>query len=88
LVIEDNEKEGDNIGKPDIEKPIISTVVKTFKGAISSGRGLFSSKNSDKADTVLDPFEFRYLARLFDTTTTSKGQVRFCFNRFCCQHDT
>lgn len=78
LVVEKKEEEKGNKGKPDIEKPIISTIVKTFKKAVASGRGLFSSKNSEKADTILDPFEFRYLARLFDPGNTSKGPDRLC----------
>jgi len=77
LVVEENEKVGNN-GKPDIEKPIIATIVKTFKNAVSSGRGLFPSKNSENPKTILDPFEFRYLARLFDPKSNSKGPDRFC----------
>jgi endonuclease YncB( thermonuclease family) len=77
LIVQENEKIGDH-GKLDIEKPIIATIVKTFKNAISSGRGLFPSKNSENPKTIFDPFEFRYLARLFDPKSSSKGPDRFC----------
>ena len=63
---------------PDIEKPIIKTIVKTFKKSISSGKGLFPTKKSAEPKVVLDPFEFRYLGRIFDPTASSKGPDRFC----------
>lgn len=63
---------------PDIEKPIIKTIVKTFKKAVSSGEGLFPTKKSADPVVVLDPFEFRYLGRIFDPTASSKGPDRFC----------
>jgi len=63
---------------PDIEKPISKTIVKTFKKAISSGKGLFPTKKSADPKVVLDPFEFRYLGRIFDPTVSSKSPDRFC----------
>ena len=62
----------------DIERPMIKTVVKTFSKAVSSGRGLFKSKDANKAQVILDPFEFRYLARVFDENEKYKGPDRLC----------
>lgn len=63
----------------DIERPMIKTVRKTFKKAVSSGRGLFASRDASKSKVTLDPFEFRYLARIFDKQgSSSKGPDRLC----------
>ncbi len=64
---------------PDIEKPLIKAIVKNFKKAVSSGKGLFPLKDASKSDVFLDPFEFRYLARIFDAwSSNSKGPDRLC----------
>ena len=62
----------------DIERPMIKTVVKTFSKAVSSGKGLFKSKDANKAQVILDPFEFRYLARIFNENEKYKGPDRLC----------
>jgi hypothetical protein len=43
---------------PDIEKPIIKTIVKTFKKAISSGKGLFPTKKSADRKLFLIHLDF------------------------------
>lgn len=63
---------------PDIERPMIKTLVKTFKKAVSSGKGLFPTKDASKARVALDPFEFRYLARIFEENEKYKGPSRLC----------
>jgi endonuclease YncB( thermonuclease family) len=66
-------------GTPDIERPMIKTLRKTFKKAVSSGRGLFASRDAFKSEVKLDPFEFRYLARIFDKEdSNTKGPDRLC----------
>lgn len=67
-----------NTSMLDIERPMIKTVVKTFSKAVSAGKGLFKSKDAHKAQVILDPFEFRYLARIFDENEKYKGPDRLC----------
>jgi endonuclease YncB( thermonuclease family) len=67
-----------NTSMLDIERPLIKTVVKTFGKAVSSGKGLFKSKDAHKAQVILDPFEFRYLAKIFDENEKYKGPDRLC----------
>jgi hypothetical protein len=56
----------------------VKATVNTFKKAISFKNDLFSDGSSGDPDVILDPFEFRYLARIFDNSAGAKRPDRLC----------
>jgi hypothetical protein len=51
----------------------VKATVNTFKKAISFKNDLFSDGSSGDPDVILDPFEFRCVARIFDNSAGAKG---------------
>jgi hypothetical protein len=55
----------------------VKATVNTFKKAISFKNDVFSNGSSGDPDVILDPFEFRYLARIFLTIRLAqRGQTQ------------
>lgn len=70
-------KNPNDLTTPDLKRPLVKATVNTFKKAISFKNDLFSDGSSGDPDVILDPFEFRCVARVFLTIRPAqRGQIQ------------